>query len=1489
TVFHIGIPLHNRRGKDLKDVMGLLMRVVPLRVEVLPGDTVATLITKIKRGTIKAIQHGQHLINNNHKDPVYDVLLNFHTWKGAAFHTQPLRVDWVHPMQAYESLALNVHDMERGFEGNTANIQIDFDFHQEVFAAALQQQVMEHFCHLFATCIRDLNQSVGELSLLSPREYTMIVGQWNDTAMPLPKTCIHHLIEEQAGKTPHAPAVRFEGREVTYRELNARANQLAHYLRARGVGRDVLVGICMDRSIEMVIGLLGIVKAGGAYVPVDPTYPRERIAFMLADSGVSLLLVQEKLLDQLPDHNAQTLCLDAEWSLISEQARDNLPGEVRPDDLAYMIYTSGSTGKPKGAMNTHVAILNRLLWMQKEYHIDGTDRILQKTPFSFDVSVWEFFWPLMFGATLVVARPEGHKDSAYLRDLIQAEAITTLHFVPSMLQIFLEEEGIESLTTLKRVICSGEALSTEVQKRFFNRLKAGLHNLYGPTEAAIDVTYWACQPDDHRHTVPIGRPVANTQIYILDKDLHPVPVGVPGELHIGGIQLARGYHRREDLTQEKFIPDPFGREEHARLYKTGDLACFMPDGNVEYLGRMDHQVKIRGFRIELGEIETALLRYPGVKECVVIARKDAGGNASLAAYLVVEGAQPAVQDVRNFLLINLPDYMVPALMLFLDRMPLSPNGKLDRKALPEPQDIRASLQKDYVAPRTPLEEQLAQIFADLLGIDKVGIHDNFFELGGHSLQAIRLISRIRAELHVELPLRIFFESSNIADLGIQVEQARERQSQRPLLELTPVPRDGKLPLAFTQKRLWILDQLEPGSSAYNMPTAIRIKGPFRAHLFERIFNTIIARHEVLRTTFSAENGQPYLVITPHVEIPLTLHDLLDWPREERMAEAWRLATAEAALPFDLTQGPLVRAQALRVDEDEHVLLFTTHHIVSDGWSIAVFVDEIQQLYNALSSNLPSPLPALPIQFADYAYWQNEWFKGEALQTQLEYWKNKMEGAPALLELPTDRVRPALEGHAGRNIDFEFDADLTRDLKALAQQKGATLFMVLHAVFLMLLSKYSRQEDIVLGTPTANRNFYEVEPLIGFFVNTLLLRVDLSGDPTFDELLARVKQTDIEAFDQQQVPFEHLLETLKPERSLSYSPWFQVLFVLQNTPPWDSRQIKDLEFSDFGYETTSAKFDISMDMREEGDLLTGLVQYKTDLFDDITIERMIAQFGRLLKDVAGQPALKLSQYALISDAEHSTLLKEWNQTQLDYPREKCIHQLFEEQVKRTPHAVALVHEDRQLTYDQLNRRANVLAHFLRHKGVKPNSFVGVFLERSVDMIVSLLGILKAGGAYVPLDPKYPTDRLEYMIDDTGLGLILSSQKVFDERSLLLNERVETICLDTDWDTIEQEFDDRAQQPPNGYPLNSRNLAYVIYTSGSTGQPKGVLIEHRSLVNYTCWVRKEYEITADDRVLQFASISFDAAGEEIYGTLTTGAALVLRTDEMISSGRTFFELC
>ena len=1420
--------------------------------------------------------------------------------------------------------------------------------------------------------------------------------QWNDTAVSYPQEhLLHHLIAEQVRRTPHACAVSCEGRSVCYRELDQRANVLARQLRQRGVGPDAVVGVCMERSVELVVALLGVLKAGGAYAPLDPDYPAERLAFMLQDASPAVLLLQRRLADRLPEHSAQILFLEDGWGAEAPEADAPADVRLRPEHLAYVIFTSGSTGRPKGVMNAHAGICNRLLWMQQTYSLGPSDVVLQKTPFSFDVSVWEFFWPLLSGARLTLARPGGHKDPAYLSQLIHDEAVTVCHFVPSMLQAFLQEPALEqNCVSLRDVMCSGEALPYELQERFFARLPARLHNLYGPTEAAVDVTFWPCRRGDGRKLVPIGRPVANTRMHVLDGKLRPVPVGVPGEVHIGGVQVARGYLNRPELTAERFIEGPEGL---GRLYKTGDLGRWLSDGVIDYLGRLDHQVKLRGFRIELGEIESVLTEHPAVREAVVMAREDSPGDKRLVAYVVpdfqarsddadgadrraeqvsqwrtvwedtysqsanhedaafntigwnssftglpipdeemrewvdhtvgrimaqrprrvleigcgtglllfriaphcagytgmdfsegavrflrrqlakeqnlthvsllhraaheledvkagtfdtvilnsvvqyfpgvdylvrvLEGAVRVVRpgghiflgDVRNARLLaafhaavqlhkapaaltrgqlrarveshvsqerellidpaffpalqrhilrialveiqlkrgrhgnemtrfrydvllhvgveeesalervtwdwqdqaltlsavrhllaeagpdrlrllrvpnsrlqsevkaldllmapdgpltandlrealqqtapsgvdpeelwalgeelgyatevhwseaggdscfdvdfqrsqparhpspcppsppnplshggergsqrsfspspllwergpggegepshaltppswgrfandplrgklvrnvaprlrealrgKLPEYMTPSAFVVLDALPLSPNGKVDRKAIPAPDAARPELEEAYVAPATPVEQTLAALWTEVLGVERVGTHDNFFELGGHSLLATQVISRLRKSLQVELPLRSLFEAPTVADLAARIEEMRRAALGLPAAPLRPIPRDGELPLSFGQETFWFLDQLEPGSPVFNIDVAVRLTGPLDVKAVEQALNEVVQRHESLRTTFTAAEGRPVAVLASHQPVPLPIHDLTTLPEADRVTEARRLADEESRRPFDLERGPLFRAALLRLGREDHAALLTVHHSVYDGWSMGVFLREVGLLYQAFRAGKPSPLSSLPIQYVDFAHWQRQWLKSGLMEDQLAYWKKQLAGLSPL-ELPTDHPRPAARTFHGARRMVVVPATLTSAVQALARREGCTLYMVLLAAFQAVLHRYSGQEDVSVGTPIAGRNCAETEGLIGFFVNTLVLRGDLSGDPSFGELLGRVRETCLGAYAHQDLPFEMLVQALRPQRELSRSSLFQVMFILQNAP------------------------------------------------------------------------------------------------------------------------------------------------------------------------------------------------------------------------------------------------------------------------------------------------------------------------------------------------------
>ncbi|NHC37937.1 amino acid adenylation domain-containing protein [Scytonema millei VB511283] len=1150
---------------------------------------------------------------------------------------------------------------------------------------------------MLAGVIENPDRSIGDLPLLTPAERQQILVEWNNTctggfgnppvptpdssvragfeprfidvshesvAKPAPTTpnssvrahscaplptCLHHLFETQVEQTPDAIAVVFENEHLTYRELNQRANAVAHYLQQLGVKPEVLVGICMERSLEMVVGLWGILKAGGAYVPLDPEYPPERLAFMLQDSQVAVLLTQEKQIAGLPDRQTQVICLDTEWEKISREQTTNPVSDLRSENLAYVIYTSGSTGKPKGAMNTHRGICNRLLWMQRAYQLTSQDRVLQKTPFSFDVSVWEFFWTLLTGACLVIAKPGGHRDRDYLVNIIAQEQITTVHFVPSMLQVFLDRD-LDRCDRLRRVFCSGEALSLGLQEKFFQHLDCELHNLYGPTEAAIDVTFWQCQKNSHLRTVPIGRPIANTQIYILDPHLQPVPIGVPGELYIGGVGVARGYLNRPDLTQERFIPNPFweSRESESReqgvqgernlkslhptphtphptpLYKTGDLARYLPDGNIEFLGRIDHQVKIRGFRIELGEVEAVLSQHPEVKDTVVMAREDEPGDRRLVAYVVLHSQQAIASQLRGFLEKKLPQYAIPNHFVILEALPLLPNGKVNRQILPAPDPASAELKPDTAA-RTPVQQLLAAIWVDVLKLERVGIHDNFFQLGGHSLLATQVMARVRSAFEIELPLRYLFESPTIAKFSERVEIAMKLGRGREATPIEPVSQQGYLPLSFGQQRLWLLSQLEPNNPYYNLPAAVRLTGLLDVAALEQSLNRIVQRHAALRTKFVTLDGQGFQVIDPVLNLSLPVVDLRSHPTRE--AQVQKLARQEANRPFDLAQDLLLRVMLLQVDDTEHVLLLTMHHIVSDAWSMGILVRELAALYQTFTTGESSPLPDLTIQYTDFAIWQRHWLQGEVLETQLNYWKQQLSGAPPLTQLPLDKPRSPVRTFRGAKQSFLLPKALTAEIQNLCQREGVTLFMTLLAAFKTLLYSYTGQEDISVGSPIANRTQPEVEKLIGFFINTLVLRTDLSDDPSFRELLGRVRQRTLEAYTYQDVPFEKLLEELQPDRHSSYNPLFQVWFVLQNAP-MPTPELSGLHLTPLEIDNQTTKYDLRLELEESPTGLHGSFGYRVDLFESNTITQMAERLEILLHQIVTQPDLKLSAIAQI---------------------------------------------------------------------------------------------------------------------------------------------------------------------------------------------------------------------------------------------------------------------
>jgi amino acid adenylation domain-containing protein len=1469
----IGSPIAGRQHIEFENLIGFFVNTLVLRTDLSGDPTFKQLLGRVREMTLDAYTHQdlpfEKLVEELNPDrnlsatPLFQVLF---VLQNAPSSTLKLRDVRVHPMPTESGTAK--FDLTLSVTASTDSLTGSLTYNTDLFDAPTVVRMVRHFQRLLEAIAANPEQRLSALPILSRAERQEILIEWNDTKRNYPKgKYIHELFEAQVERTPDAVAVIFDGQELTYRELSGRANQLARYLGKLGVGPEVLVGICMERSLAMVIGLLAVLKAGGAYLPLDPTYPEERLGFMLKDAEVRALLTQEQMSVRFRENQVRIVCLDRDWEEIAREERSPPVTELTGENAAYVIYTSGTTGAPKGTVIEHKSLVNYLCWFNEsplaEKFLPATARA------TFDASLKQLFAPLLRGGSVWLVSDEVVGQPARLLELISARAGAGLNCAPSLWKAVLDSiDGNAPSKTVSSLLLGGETLNRPLVDRTFDAFPGiELWNLYGPTEATANAAVARIFPDG---AITLGRPIANTRIYILDSHLEPVPAGVPGELCIAGAGVARGYLNRPLLTADKFVRDPFSDEPGARLYKTGDLARYLPDGDIEFLGRIDHQVKIHGFRIELGEIEAVLSLHPAVCESVVVARDNQREEKSLAAYVVLEREFACtLGELRSFLTSRLPQHMIPSSFVILESLPLTPNGKIDRRALVGRSAERPEPTGGFVVPRSGVEEVLTRIWAEVLKIDRIGIHDNFFELGGHSLLATQVVARARSAFAAEVSLRSFFDAPTVAGLAERIETLLGREDRRPVV--APEKRVN-LPLSFSQERLWFLDRLNPDSPIYNIPSAFVLTGRLDVAALEKCLNEIVRRHEILRTTFRAVEGQPEQLVSPELTLTLPVIDLRDLPNDRRQAERDRLVSEEAHRPFDLSRGPLLRAKLLRTGGEEHVLLLTMHHIVSDGWSMAILLREISALYDAFVTGKQSPLAPLPIQYADFSVRQRQWLSDEAIEAQLSYWTAQLRGMPAVLELPTDRPRPAVQTFHGAHETFVLSRSLTHALKALSRQENVTLFMMLLAAFQSLLHRYTARDDIVVGSPIAGRQRVDLEDLIGFFVNTLVLRTDLSGNPTFKQLLGRVREVALSAYAHQDLPFEKLVEELKPDRSLSSTPLVQVMFVLQNAPR-SGLNLRDVEARSLETGTGTAKFGLTLSISESSGSLTGSLTYNTDLFGAATVARMAEHFQTLLESIAANPERRLSDLSMLTGAERQEILVEWNHTKRDYPRDRCVHELFERQVERTPDAVAAVFEEGELTYRELNRRANQLAHHLRKLGVGPEARVAIYMDRSLEMIVGLLGILKAGGVYVPLDLDCPKERVGFMLNDSEARLLLTQKKFL---SRMPEWRFgEIVHVDQDWRPFAHE---PAHNPVSG--ATAKNLAYIIYTSGSTGNPKGVAVPHRAVNRLV--VNTDYlTLGPGDVVAQAANCSFDAATFEIWGTLLNGARLVgIKADAVLS---------
>ncbi|MFC7518939.1 amino acid adenylation domain-containing protein [Herbaspirillum sp. GCM10030257] len=1486
----VGSPVAGRGRAELEALIGFFANTLPLRIDLDGAPNAVELVRRAKATVIAAHDHQdlpfEYMVDSikparsTSHSPLFQLMLNWQTEVAGGIDFPSVKLSAVYTPYDIAKFDLTLRIVEEKHR-----LLARFEYATALFDRPTIERHARYLIRILQGMTENELVPMSTHQLIDSDERRQQVLEWNDTqAAFADSACIHQLFEIQARTHPEKLALVHDGIHFSYRELNARANRLARHLRQRGVGTDTPVAICMDRGCDMVVGLLAVLKAGGAYVPLDPAHPAERLAYAVRDSGAVLVLLHSSLdpsLRSMLDAACDAVLLDeqaGDWIDEPESDLDAAAIGLSASNLAYVIYTSGSTGQPKGVMVEHRGVVNLLQSIGHTVGMHADERVLALTTIAFDIAALELYLPLIHGARIVLCGRSDSADPVALGALLERHEISLMQATPATWRMLLSG-GWAGATRLK-ALCGGEGLSRELAREL--ALKVGrLWNVYGPTETTIWSTCAALGTDEERGTAahaPIGRPLANTRVYLLDARQQLVPLGAAGELYIGGAGVARGYLGRPELNAERFVADCFAGDG-TRMYRTGDLARYLPDGNLEFLGRSDFQVKLRGFRVELGEIEACMERHPDVREAAVLLQGSGDDDKRLVGYFIAAAdASVDIASLRAYLAAFLPDYMVPAAVVALAEMPLTPNGKLDRKALPAAAPD-AFARSAYVAPADDIEIALARIWSALLGIDRVSRLDHFFEAGGQSLLAVRLISRIRSELGVELHVTQVFAQPVLSDMAAMVRTAARSE----LPPVTPVSRDEPLPLSFAQQRLWFLSQLEHVSRAYNMGFALKLAGELDRPVLQRALDRLVERHEALRTVFLLADGQPrQRILSAAPGFPLEWVDLEnDADATERVQVLMR---EEVAAPFDLERGPLARGRLIRTGKREHVLLCTMHHIVSDGWSVGVLTRELSALYRAFGSGEQDPLPPPAFQYADYALWQRRWSTAETLEEHAKYWTTTLADAPQRLALPTDRPRPAEQDYSGAFLETRIDEQLAHDLRALSQRHGTTLFMTLLAGWAVLLARLAGTDDLVIGTPVANRTRLEAEPLVGFFVNALALRLDLSGDPDVAEILARVKRRTLEAQEHQGLPFEHLVESLSPTRTLDHHPVFQASFTWQNNDEgavsFPGMQVEVLQPP-----RLTTKFDLSLYLTEDEGGITGGIEYATALFDSATIARYLGYLHNILRAMAADQAATVSRIPLMNGAETHSVLG-LDAVEAEPVDVVCVHESFEEHAHRHPEAVALVHGPVSVSYGELNSRANRLAHYLRRKGVAPDTCVALCLDRGVDLIVAILAVHKAGGAYVPLDPTYPADRLDYMLADSKSVVVLTHAGVKQaSRAVLERASVPVIDLQEQESAWRQE---PASNPDKANGAGPGHLAYVIYTSGSTGRPKGVLVEHRNVARLFTTIRDWFNYSASDVWTLFHSCAFDFSVWEIWGALAHGGRLVVVSHDTSRSPAQFYQI-
>jgi amino acid adenylation domain-containing protein len=1491
----VGFPVANRDTPDSQNLIGFFVNTLVLRTDLSGQPTFRRLLQRVRRHCRDALVHQElsfdRLVEELQRErdlsrnPLFQVMFAYQNYPAAQLDLLGLRVKAMDLQSTTAKFDLTLSLTEEA-EGLTGFIEYSSD----LFDRSTIARMARHWEILLRGIVADPDRSIADLPLLDKAERRRILIEWNRTDRPLSRElCIHELFETQTRRTPDAVALQCAGRQILYRELNDRANRLAGYLQKRGIGPEKLVGVCMERSVEMVVGLLAILKAGAAYLPLDPEYPRERIAFMLDDARSCLLLTQEKfaadersraITSLTAKLDMQVVCVDREWPVIERESAKNRGKTAAPRNLAYVIYTSGSTGRPKGVAIEHRNAAAFLQWAGEVFSPAELAGVLASTSICFDLSIFELFTPLSQGGKVILV-----EDALATAEIIERKDLTLINTVPSVVTELLDAHAL--LRSVRTVNLAGEALKPELVRRLYESgTVRKVYDLYGPSETTTYSTF-TLRRADARAT--IGRPIANTKIYLLDAALQPVPVGVPGELYIGGAGVARGYLRRTKLTSERFLRDPFAKRRGARMYRTGDLARYYADGAIEYLGRVDNQVKIRGFRIELGEVEAALAAHPAVRQCVVVAHEsntvselssNPKSGKQLVGYIIANSQQiPTVAELRAWLGRKLPEFMLPSIFVPLDALPLLPNGKADRLALPPPDFRGPRSAKEFIAPRTAVEELVAEVWREVLNVERIGVFDNFFDLGGHSLLATRVVARLRAQVNVDLALRKVFELPIVAGLAAHIESLRRERSGVALAQISAAPDRRWAPLSSAQRRLWFLHKRDGGLTAYNMPAAYRVKGRFHLAAFEGALNGIIQRHGALRSAIVQTGAGPAQEILPEAKLAVRVVDLSRLPRVQREREIDRYAAEDAEHPFDLQRVPLLRVEVLRVSKDDHVLLVNFHHIICDGSSLAVFFQELARRYEALLKKREFALAPPALQYSDFAWWQDRALRDGALATEIAYWKRQLFGLRSV-DLPADYARKEEPTYRGGKLSQRLPAELTRGVKKLSRAESVTLFMTLLAALKIMLARLSGQDDVVVGSTIAGRSRPEVDGLIGFFINALALRSDLSGNPTFVELLGRVRAVCLDAYTHQDLPFERLVEELNPKRDPGRNPLFQVLFNMADIAERELT-LQGCRIVKLRRAAAGAKFDLVFQAPEVGGCIELALIYNADLFSERRAQSMLDQWASLLAQIAGDPERRLQEFSLLTP-EAAALLPN-PRASLDETWFGAIHELIERQALLRPEKVAITDDQESWNYRELDRQSNRLAYRLRRVGVRPKDAVALYAHRDVTITLAILAVLKAGAIFAILDPAYPAARLvdylritrpKALLQMAGAGNLPAAV----EAHLHSAKPFLRVFLPRGKKLIAKQLEKYSDQGL-AIELGLDDPAYIAFTSGSTGEPKGVFGRHGPISHFLPWQNKTFELKASDRYALLSGLGYNHLHRDLFTALATGATLHIPRAEQL----------